>query len=90
MPILFHQISYFHKNVILVISVSKRETLDTENQTYVQRFGLKQINNDVTSLHDGSIVGRAVIMPSGRVKIYLALTARTVGLDNILLNDCRR
>ena len=44
------------------ISIQER-TLDTENQTYVQRFGLKQINNAVTSLHDGSIVGRAVIMP---------------------------
>ena len=28
----------------------------------MQRFGLKEINNAVTSLHDGSIVGR-VIMP---------------------------
>jgi D-arabinose 1-dehydrogenase-like Zn-dependent alcohol dehydrogenase len=30
---------------------------------HVQRFGLKEINNAVTSLHDGTIVGRAIIMP---------------------------
>ena len=30
---------------------------------HVEKFGLKDINNAISSLHSGRIVGRAVIMP---------------------------
>jgi NAD+-dependent secondary alcohol dehydrogenase Adh1 len=30
---------------------------------HIEKFGLKEINNAINSLHDGRIVGRAVIMP---------------------------
>ena len=29
----------------------------------LQKFGLKEINNAIASIHDGKIIGRAVILP---------------------------
>lgn len=38
-----------------VIELAKKRKI----KHHVQKFGLKEINNAITSLHDGTIVGRA-------------------------------
>lgn len=42
-----------------VIELAKIEKI----RHHVEKFGLKDINNAINSLHNGRIVGRAVIMP---------------------------
>ena len=42
-----------------VIELAKRGKI----KHHVQKFGLKEINNAITLLHDGTIVSRAIIVP---------------------------